>query len=214
MRKSVIFLGPSLSHDEARLLLDADYRPPVRRGDVTTAVGDGYATIGIVDGEFGQSLAVSVAEIRDALRAGVRVFGASSMGALRAAECDGLGMRGIGVVFSWYKDGIIHADDEVALLFDQDTGRAATTPLVNVRWAASRARVALGWDAAIERALIAHARALPFRARSYANLIRACGETRLAESARALAKFVRENPHAVDVKRRDALALLKELAEA
>jgi hypothetical protein len=46
---------------------------------------------------------------------GVHVFGAASMGALRAAEMHSLGMVGIGTIFQWYRDGKIVADDEVAV---------------------------------------------------------------------------------------------------
>ena len=42
-------------------------------------------------------------EILAAVRKGVRVVGASSMGALRAAEMDTLGMTGIGEVYRMYK---------------------------------------------------------------------------------------------------------------
>lgn len=214
MSPCVVFLGPSLPLAEARTMLDADYRPPVRRGDVTEVVRAGARSIAIIDGEFGQSLAVSVTEIRSALRAGARVFGASSMGALRAAECHGLGMRGVGVVFSWYRDEFITADDEVALLFDRETGAAVTTPLVNIRWAASRARVALGWDAEVERGLVDAARSLPFAARSYPGLVRACQGGSLAEPARALASFVAADPRAADIKRADAVQLLAEVGAA
>ena len=43
---------------------------------------------------------------------GVHVFGAASMGALRAAELDGFGMRGIGRIYAAYRDGYWPGYDE------------------------------------------------------------------------------------------------------
>ena len=42
-------------------------------------------------------------------------FGASSMGALRAAELHTFGMRGVGEIFERYRDGVLEDDDEVAV---------------------------------------------------------------------------------------------------
>ena len=42
--------------------------------------------VGIIDGVFDQALSVSVFEIRAALKRGVIIWGAASMGALRAVE--------------------------------------------------------------------------------------------------------------------------------
>src|SRR3569832_1918730 len=89
-----VFLGPSLPREEAgkALPLPVTWRPPFWCGVLLWVVAAGARRVAIVDGEFGQSLAVSVTEIKAALARGVEVWGASSMGALRAAECAGLGM--------------------------------------------------------------------------------------------------------------------------
>jgi hypothetical protein len=47
------------------------------------------------------------------------IVGASSMGALRAAELDSMGMVGIGTVYQYYRDGIIESDDDVAIVLIQ-----------------------------------------------------------------------------------------------
>src|SRR6202171_5179793 len=132
---TVVFLGPSLDSNEAATHLQARYLPPIRRGDLPTVIADGARFIGIVDGEFGQSLAVSVMEVCSGLKQGVQIWGAASMGALRAAECQSMGMVGVGWIFQKYVEGALRADDEVALLFDPRSRRATTIPLVNVRWA-------------------------------------------------------------------------------
>ncbi|MEN6294400.1 MAG: TfuA-related McrA-glycine thioamidation protein [Methanobacterium sp.] len=114
----IIFLGPSLSADEASKMLDADYRPPIQRGDVTAALQDNPDIIGIIDGVFHQQPAVSHREILDALKKGVTVVGGASMGALRASELDGFGMVGIGYVYNQYKNGFIESDDDVAIVIN------------------------------------------------------------------------------------------------
>lgn len=114
----IIFTGPSLNHDEAREILDADYRPPIQRGDVTTALNDNPDIIGIIDGVFHQQPAVSHREILDALKKGVTVVGGASMGALRASELDDFGMIGIGYVYNQYKNGLIESDDDVAIIIN------------------------------------------------------------------------------------------------
>ena len=90
----VVFLGPTLSHDDARDVLDAEYRPPAAHGDVLRAALRRPRAIGLVDGVFERVPAVWHKEILFALSEGVHVYGAASMGALRAAELDAFGMRG------------------------------------------------------------------------------------------------------------------------
>jgi len=125
-----VYLGPSLPLAEAERLLVADYHPPIRRGDLPTRY-DG--TVIIIDGEFGQSLSVSPNEILRLLEGGTRIIGASSMGALRAAELYPFGMEGCGWVFEAYRSGRIEADDEVALAYSPLDLQPLTVPLVNVR---------------------------------------------------------------------------------
>ena len=90
----VVFLGPTLGHDDARALLpNARFLPPARQGDVYRAVrAHDPKKIGLVDGVFLNVPAVWHREILWALEQGVEVFGAASMGALRAAELDDFGM--------------------------------------------------------------------------------------------------------------------------
>src|SRR5207248_2029284 len=112
-----VFLGPSLSVAAAEAILDANYLPPVSVGDVCALVLDREPpfAIGIVDGLFEQVPAVWHKEILYAISRNVLVFGAASMGALRAAELHQFGMIGVGNVFAAYRDGIYEEDDEVAV---------------------------------------------------------------------------------------------------
>ncbi len=92
----VVFLGPSLSRDKAEPVLEADYRPPAKRGDLYLAAREGAEIILLIDGVFFQECSVAHKEVIYALEAGAKVLGASSMGALRASELDIYGMEGIG----------------------------------------------------------------------------------------------------------------------
>ena len=114
----VAFLGPSLPADEARRIVPGVVLlPPVCQGDLTSAVLNlRPRAILVVDGEFGQALSVWHKEILDALDRGVRVLGASSMGALRAAELDRFGMEGVGAIYEHYRDGWLTNDADVALV--------------------------------------------------------------------------------------------------
>lgn len=139
----VAFVGPSLRPEDVTHLqslarsrsVPLRLEPPVRRHDLLAACEAGGCSLAVIlDGEFGQNLAVSISEIRAALTSGLRLHGASSMGVLRAVECRRLGMTGSGWVFEQYLTGRIESDAEVALLYDPFDYLPITLPLVNIRW--------------------------------------------------------------------------------
>lgn len=131
----IVFLGPSLSIDEARRTLPARYLGPACCGDVLRARRLSPRAIAIVDGLFASKAAIWHKEILLALEDGISVFGASSMGALRAAELGPFGMVGIGRIFEAYRDGVYTDDDEVALLHGpaQSSYREMSEAMVNIR---------------------------------------------------------------------------------
>ena len=131
-----VFLGPTLESVKASEILTANYFPPVRMGDIYRLLGSGVHTIVLIDGIFHGQAAVWQREILEALDNNIEVIGASSMGALRAAELYPFGMVGCGTIFEWYRDGIIDGDDEVALNHgDESNGfRPFSEPLVNIRY--------------------------------------------------------------------------------
>jgi hypothetical protein len=163
-----VYLGPSLPLTRAKALLDADYRPPVKRGDLPQR-HDG--TIVIIDGEFGQNLSVSPKEILRLLDRGTRVIGASSMGALRAAELSAYGMQGCGWVFDAYESGRVDADDEVAVAYSPDDLSCLTVPLVNVRHWLDVLLAVGATDAVTARRLLKGARQLFYADRSEERLL-------------------------------------------
>ncbi|MEW6603776.1 MAG: TfuA-like protein [Thermoproteota archaeon] len=119
MEKPVIFLGPSLSHEKARKIFDADYRPPAKKGDFLRLAADPKVMmVGFVDGMFLQDYPPTPIEVYQlARKPGVLLAGAASLGALRAVELEKFGMVGIGKIFQLYKSGRVNADDEVAVTF-------------------------------------------------------------------------------------------------
>ncbi len=130
----IIFTGPSLHPDEASLILNAEYRPPIKRGDIITALNNNPDIIGIIDGVFHQQPAVSHREILEAIKKGVTVVGGASMGALRASELDDLGMIGIGYVYNQYKKGLIESDDDVAVAINPINLEQISDPLVSMEY--------------------------------------------------------------------------------
>lgn len=110
----VVFAGPSIFGVDVDIT-GIDLRGPAQQGDLTRAVLDGATAIGLVDGVFSSVAAVWHKEILFALNRGTRVYGSSSMGALRAAECAIFGMVPIGKVALAYLSGEIDDDAAVAL---------------------------------------------------------------------------------------------------
>jgi len=113
----IAFCGPTLSAAEVREQIDAVCLPPARHGDILRALSmtPKPRVLAIIDGLFRTVPAVRHKEILWALSQGVHVFGAASMGALRAAELCDFGMVGVGSVFADYQSGRIEDDDEVAV---------------------------------------------------------------------------------------------------
>ncbi len=209
-----VFLGPSLDAEAARALLPANYYPPVRMGDVYRLLTTGVRLIVIIDGVFHKATPVWQREILAALRQGITVVGASSMGALRAVELDAYGMIGLGTVVDWYRSGVIEGDDEVALQHaDADFSyRALSDPLVNIRWNLERAEKAGVVSAEQRVALIADMHALDHTRRSYQALFGCAAFSALPKDTQAgLRQFVADC--SVSLKARDAAAALTWCAE-
>jgi ribosomal protein S12 methylthiotransferase accessory factor len=198
----IVFLGPSLPVAEARGFLAADYRPPIRRGDLES-LSEGQV-VGIIDGVFDQNLSVSPTEIRNAIARGVRVAGSSSMGALRAAEVRE--MEGFGRIHRMYREGAIEDDDEVALVFDPDTGRPLSEPMVNIRYAVERLARPGTIEAETARRILTAAKRLHYRDRNYRRILIEAGLSQRSD-ADALINLLRM----YDLKREDAISLLEKL---
>ena len=118
MFKPVIFIGPTISIDKAKEILDADYRPPAKKGDLLKLIPTAVKFVGLIDGYFLQDYPPTPIEVYNLLRKkDVMVFGSSSLGALRAVELKSFGMVGIGKIYNLFLKGVIDSDDEVAVTF-------------------------------------------------------------------------------------------------
>lgn len=132
--RNPVFAGPSLwgcSLPGPTFIL----RPPAIAGDLIALLADPPKRVCLIDGLFDACAAPWHKEILLLMAAGTRVYGAASMGALRAAELDRFGMIGVGTVYAAYRKGLLTGDDEVALAHGPEdwSWRPLSIPMVEVR---------------------------------------------------------------------------------
>jgi hypothetical protein len=181
----VVFVGPSLhgvTLPEQGLVL----RAPIQAGDILALLDSPPLPRGVlvIDGIFGAGQAISVGELRMAVDAGVAVFGSTSMGALRAAEGQAMGMVPLGSIAAEYVAGTRTSDADVALLHTQD-GRALTAPTVNVEQLA-RMLLTLGAEPSAASRFVAECRAVHFTRRTFRvteELAERCGLVQVPQMA-------------------------------
>jgi hypothetical protein len=207
-----VFVGPTVSHDEGRRILEATYLPPAAQGDVYEAARAGTKAVAIIDGYFERVPAVWHREILWAMSRGVHVFGSASMGALRAAELHTFGMVGVGQIFEAYRRGELEDDDEVAIVHgDAESGyRAASEAMVNIRVtvAAAVAESIVSPSAAVS--VLAAAKSLFYPNRHYSTILRLALEGGVPpDEVNRLTAWLPRG--AVNQKRADALAMLRSL---
>ena len=100
------------------------------------------------------------------------MFGAASMGALRAAELDSFGMVGVGRIYEAYRSGVFEpfadelfdGDDEVAIVHGPaETGYvAASEAMVDIRATLVAATASGILSPALRDALVVLAKGLPY----------------------------------------------------
>ncbi|HZD82978.1 MAG TPA: TfuA-like protein [Nitrososphaeraceae archaeon] len=137
MSKPIIFLGPSLSREKAKDILEADYRPPAKKGDLLRLADltKDITMVGLVDGFFLQDYPPTPIEVYQlATKKNMLLVGAASLGALRAVELEKFGMIGIGKIFELYKTGKIDADDEVAVTFEEGQHTLQSEAMIDIRF--------------------------------------------------------------------------------
>jgi hypothetical protein len=211
-----IFLGPTLAVETARQELNAIFLPPAAHGDIYRATlrQPPPRAIGLIDGYFRQQPAVRHKEILWAMSQGIHVFGAASMGALRAAELADFGMNGVGRIFESLRDGTLEDDDEVAV----DHGPADVKYLalndamvdIRVTFAAAVAEGIV--EKATESALVGIAKQLFFTERTYATILERAYHAGLPDTdVKKLRLWLPTNRRSQ--KRTDAIALLSAIRE-
>lgn len=195
----VVFLGLSLSAEEARQILCAEYRGPIRKGDLDAIAAP--ATVVIVDGVLDTEERLPRSEAQHALRRGLTLYGAASTGALLAIELEDAGMSGFGRVFEFLRRFEGDREDLVAHLYVDGEERAMTVPLINIILASQDQGTEPGRLAMLSRTLSA----IPLHERQWNNI-----EFALKRIDLSLHPAMRN----ANAKADDARALLCELAMA
>jgi hypothetical protein len=210
-----VFAGPSLPRAVRPVAKKLVFHAPAAQGDIYSLVASKPFAIGLVDGYFERVPAVWHKEILWALSEGVHVFGAASMGALRAAELADFGMVGIGTIFEDFARGALQDDDEVTLAHAEADAdyRPGSEAQVNIR-ATLAAAQASGLVLELEVAqLLAHSKSTFYPDRNYADLALLAQQTLPDDRAARLAGWLRNPGNHVDLKRREALSLISALLE-
>jgi hypothetical protein len=205
-----VFLGPSLDLDTAKELLpQACYHPPVQCGDIIRLFRLKPELIILIDGVYETTPAVWHKELLLALQMGIQVWGASSMGALRAAELHQYGMQGVGTVFQQFKEGLLIDDDEVAVLHlgEQQHFAALNDAMVNIRATCERAWQKHRLTSAAKEELITYCKSQFYPYRSLSKAVRSLAKTKPA----AYQDFILwlESNGLLDIKKQDAIEILQ-----
>jgi len=210
--KLVCFVGITIAPEDAKGILDAEYFGPIKAGDIPAVIAEvGPCAIGIVDGVFHRTAAVLHKDILYALDKGIQVFGAASIGALRAAELRDCGMIGVGQVYGKYVTGELTGDDEVAVPVARLPGKGWVIAndcdaLVNIRATLAAAQIRGALTEAVATAIGQAAKGLCFTERRWDLILQRSG---LGMSTSELTALEIELSMArIDVKRADAIAML------
>jgi hypothetical protein len=215
-RRIVVFLGPTLERGEASRCLDAIYQPPVEQGDIVRAVTLLRADIVVlIDGVFAKAPAVRHKEILWALNRGISIYGAASMGALRAAEMHPFGMQGHGLIYRWYRATPLADDDEVAVaMMPKELGaHPLSEALIDMRLTLRLAERSGIIPSSARIAFESIARGMHFVDRTYTALFNKSRDLLPRgdlDCMPSLPQWVEK--HAVRQKRADAIGLLRRLA--
>ncbi len=216
MEKPVIFLGPSLSHEKARKVFDADYRPPAKKGDLLRLAADpNVKMVGLVDGVFLQDYPPTPIEVYQlARKEGVVLGGAASLGALRAVELEKFGMIGVGKIFQLYKTGRVNADDEVAVTFASEGDyQLQSEAMIDIRYNLFLAHKKQVIGKKTKIALAKVAKEIYFPHRNYAHIIEKAKSRHhaLADEIDSFGSYIASNRKSL--KEIDAMRLVEYLKE-
>jgi ribosomal protein S12 methylthiotransferase accessory factor len=199
--RRLIFVGPTLSCCTAPP--SVEFRPPAQVGDIAALLSAPPEAIGLIDGCFETAPTVWHKELMDLMASGVAVFGASSLGALRASELHMLGMRGVGTIFAGYRDGHLRRDDAVMVMHaPAELGyRPLTISLVD----AEAVLIMTPMPAQERRMLQRIVRTIPFRQRTWET----CLDMFRARTGRDATVACQALTMAPSLKRLDALGLVR-----
>lgn len=216
MNKPIIFLGPSLGHEKARKILEAEYRPPAKKGDFLQLAGSGSSVniVGLVDGLFLQDYPPTPIEVYQlVMKKNTLLVGAASLGALRAVELEKFGMVGIGKIFELYKKCKVHADDEVAVTFAEDKQILQSEAMIDIRFNLFLAQRKGVIDEVTKRAIAKVAKRTYFPYRNYVDIIDKSKELypELTNQLESFRSYIHVNRQSL--KERDAIKLIRYIKE-
>lgn len=165
----IFFVGPSWPN--AKSVGRIRVAPLVACGDLAKLRSRLPRAVAIIDGFFEQTPSVWHKEILDLIDCGVQVYGAASMGAIRAAELNAFGMIGTGSIFEEFLAGSLDRDDAVMVL--QTPPKLGNLPLTVSLVDARNAIKALRMPIATRQVLTRTADRLNFRQRTWSSIRRA-----------------------------------------
>jgi len=176
----IAFAGPSLPKSDRSEFDLIEWRPPAEAGDLLRLGAKQGMALCLIDGYFDHRPAVRHKEILFLLSEGVRIYGASSIGALRAAEMHSFGMVGVGAIYRAYIAGTIHGDDQVALIHAsaERDWRPLSVPLVDVRATLCRARRSAVLQSDDARALLRAAASIHYIDRDWQSVVAGSGHSK------------------------------------
>jgi YcaO-like protein with predicted kinase domain len=208
---TVAFVGGSLTKPERIRNTSIVYTAPAEQGDMLAAVLAGFRNILILDGYFHTKFPCTTFEVMLALEQGLNVFGAASIGALRAVELDRFGMTGIGHVYDYLRRQKIKPYHVVAQTY-RPNDTALTPPPIEIIYLLESATADNLITAADAARCLALVETISFPSLSFDYFFRRLGETgALAAPLLSDLKnyFDRNTPEHFRIKRADALALLQ-----
>ena len=217
MKNVVVFVGPSLDPEKARTILEADYRPPAKKGDLIKLImslDEKETVVGLIDGYFLLDYPPTPIEVYQLIvRPNTVVIGSSSIGALRAVELEKFGMIGIGKIFQLFKHGKLDADDEVAVTFSQDLYRLQSEAMVDIRYNLYLSLKRGFVDKETKDAIAKVAKGIYFPFRTYQNIIEETIKNypQLEINTRRFEAYILRNRKSL--KERDALKLIEHIRD-
>jgi hypothetical protein len=223
--RPIIFIGPSLNHDKARRIFQADYRAPAKKGDLmmlltsyskSTEEPNSTNFVGLVDGLFLQDYPPTPIEVYQLLsNKNFHVVGGASIGALRVIELEKFGMVGIGKIFELFRNGATDADDEVAVTFQQGAGEdIQSEAMIDIRFnlfVACRKQIITD---RVKRAIAKTAKSIYFPYRNYTHVLE---QTRLdfpelSTQLDSFSAYINENR--LSLKEHDAIKVVEYIKNA
>ena len=209
--RPIIFLGPSLSIEKAKKILEADYRKPAKKGDLFQLIFNETKIVGLIDGYFLQDYPPTPIEVYNLVKKKeTKVYGSSSLGALRAVELSKYGMIGVGKIFNLFRNGILDSDDEVAVTFT-DYSDYKSEALIDIRYNLFLAQKMKVIDKEVKRIILRVSKQTYFPYRTYTDILDKCKQKYPDYSLQIekFSEYIQSNRKSL--KEDDAVLLLKRI---